>query len=808
MATGFRDRVERGFETWGRIVAARPVTILIASLAFAAACISGIPRVTVDVSFESFLRADDSVRVAYEAFREQFGRDERVIISAEPGSQGTAAGVFDLVFLDKLRAFHEAIEERIPYVDEITSLVNARDTRGEEDTLLVEDFLDPWPEDEERLATLRERALANPLFRNNVISPDAAVTTIVLELQLYTSIGSADDALAGFDASGAESDEPPALLSGAEESEFVHALHEIIAEFEGPDFILHVAGSTIMLQDISAAMFRDMPRFVGLAIVSIALLLFALFRRVVAVVTPLFVVALSVASTFGLMGWSDTSVHVPTQILPSFLVAVGVGDSVHLLAIFFERVRLGEDRADALAHALGHSGLALVLTSVTTAAGLASFAGAGIAPVAALGLFAPIGIMIALALSLTLLPALIQLVPLGKPRGHANLEEENALDRLLTGLGRFATRNPLMIVVVSAIMICLAAIGASRMTLSHDPLGWLADDSNIVKGTKYIDRALEGSVSFEILLQTDEAGGIRQPETLTRMAKLGESFEKIPRDGLVAAQTISLADVVKEINRALNEDRDDAYTIPEDARLVSQELLLFENTGTDDLEEMVDSQFRIARIAVRMPWRDAVRYTKFLDLAEAEATKTLEEVGNPTMTGVLALLARAVTAVVTSMAQSYLLAFAIITPLMILLLGSLRMGLLAMIPNLTPIVLTLGLMGIFGLPLDAFSLLIGGIALGLAVDDTIHFMHNYRRYRHEGADLETAVETTLLTAGRAMLITTVVLSTGFLGFVLSSMHNLTNLGILVSFAVVTAFFADVLLAPALLALFDRHTKSP
>ena len=563
-----------------------------------------------------------------------------------------------------------------------------------------------------------------------------------------------------------------------------------------------------MIQDISAAMLRDMPRFVGLAIVSIALLLFALFRRVVAVVTPLIVVALSVTSTFGLMGWSGTSIHVPTQILPSFLLAVGIGDAVHLLTIFFERIRRGENREDALAHALGHSGLALVLTSVTTAAGLASFAGAGIAPVAALGLFAPIGVMIALALSLTLLPALIQLVPLGKPRGNANYEEENALDRALTGLGRFSTRNPLIIVGVSAVLIVAAAIGASRLKLSHDPLSWLPADSSIVEGTKYIDHTLEGSVSFEILLETDEVGGIRQPDTLTRMAKLGESFEQNRRDGLVAGQTTSLADVVKEINRALNEDRADAYTIPTDARLVSQELLLFENTGTDDLEELVDSEFRIARIAIRMPWRDAVRYTEFLDSAEAEATTTLEDVGNPTMTGILALLARAITAVVTSMAESYLLAFAIISPLMILLLGSLRMGLLAMIPNLTPIVLTLGLMGVIGLPLDAFSLMVGGIALGLAVDDTIHFMHNYRRYRDNGADLESAVETTLLTTGRAMLITTVVLSTGFLGFVLSSMHNLTNLGILVSFAVVTAFFADVLLAPALLALFDRDTKSP
>jgi hypothetical protein len=175
-----------------------------------------------------------------------------VIISAEPGPQSGPGGVFDLAFLGKLRALHEAIEERIPYVDEVTSLVNARDIRGEEDTLLVEDFLDPWPGDEDRLAILRKRALANPLFRNNVISADATVTTIVLDLQLYTSIGSSDDALAGFgpfEEGEAESNETPPLLNSAEEAEFVRALHEIVAEFEGPEADVLLAPALLALFD-------------------------------------------------------------------------------------------------------------------------------------------------------------------------------------------------------------------------------------------------------------------------------------------------------------------------------------------------------------------------------------------------------------------------------------------------------------------------------------------------------------------------------------------------------------------------------
>jgi uncharacterized protein len=824
MASGLRARIEDRFRQWGYTVSRRPIPVLFASLALALFCSAGLPRVWVDVTFESFLHSDDPVALSYEAFRAQFGRDDRIIASVEPGISSGPNGVFDPAFLERLRSFHEAIEERVPYVDEITSLVNARDTRGDEDTLRVEDFLDPWPNDEDALQRLRGRALANPLFLNTLLSADAAITTVVLDIQLYSSIGMTEDDLGGFGedtetaasdpfetselSSGANPDgramETPPVLTGAETAELVAAFHEVVDEFQSPDFVIHLGGSVVMLQDVATSMFHDMPRFVGLALLSIASLLFLLFRRVVAVVTPLVVVGLSLTSTIGLMGWAGIPLHVPTQILPSFLLAVGVGDAVHLLSIFFARIRVGEERDEALAHALGHSGLAIVLTSLTTAGGLASFATSGIAPVSAIGIFAPMGVLIALVLSLTLLPALLTIVPLGRSLDKSRSSEGNRIDDLLASGGRFAISNARGILISTSVLALIAVIGVSRLGLSHDPLTWLPQDADVVQGTRYIDRVLGGSMSFEVLLQTEESGGVRQPETLGRLAELGAEFEYEPHDGLIAGQSTSLADVVKEIHRALNEDRQEAYTIPDDAKLVSQELLLFENTGTEELEDLVDSEYRIARMSVRMPWRDAVRYTTFFDLAAARIDEVLHGVGTSSMTGVLALLVRSINALLTSMVSSYLLAFGIITPLMVLLLGNLRTGLIAMIPNAMPILLTLGLMGYFQFPLDAFSLLIGGIALGLAVDDTIHFMHNYRRHREAGDDLETSVVTTLRTTGRAMLITTIVLSMGFLGFVLSSMNNLKNLGILVSFAITMALIADVLLAPALLTVLDRN----
>ncbi len=813
MANRFRDRIETGFESWARIVIAHPLAILFASLAFAFICMAGLPRVYLDVTFEGFLGKSDEVRVAYEFFREEFGRDERIIIAIDRGDAAGAEGVFDFAFLERLREFHDAIKDRLPHLVEVTSLINSRDTRGEGDTLLVEDFLDPWPETAEDLAQRRERALANPLFRNVVISEDGRVTAMTLELELYSRVGAEEAELSGFDnpdaagTSGKEA-EPPPLLTGAETAESVAELRAVIAEFERPEFVIHAAGTPVMLQTVAGGMMRDMPRFMGLAVASIATLLFLLFRRVIAVVLPLLVVVLSVTATIGLMGWTGTPIHVPTQILPSFLLAVGVGDAVHLLSIFLERIRSGELRDEALVHALGHSGLALALTSITTAAGLASFASSGIEPIAMLGRLAPAGVMIALFMSLTLLPALLALAPLGSPSGHFVSDEENALDRLLVGFGRFATRNPVAILVGAIILTSIASVYASRMELSHNPLLWMSADSPLVQDTLFIDETMGGSFSFEVVLDSGSVGGVREPETLDRLAALGRSFEDEQRDGLSAGQSISLADVVREINQALNADDPAAYVIPENPLLVAQELLLFENTGTDDLEDLTDSQFERARMTVRMPWRDAVRYQVFFDMAQRDVASALEGLGDWRVTGVLALLVRSISAVVTSMAQSYLLAFAIITPIMVVLLGNLRMGLLAMIPNALPILLTLGVMGAFGFPLDTFSLMVGGIAIGLAVDDTIHFMHNYRRYRDQGMDLEAAVEATLLTAGRAMLVTTLVLSVGFLGFLMSSMVNLSNFGLLVAFAISAAFFADVLLAPALLALVDRRGPTP
>jgi predicted RND superfamily exporter protein len=268
-------------------------------------------------------------------------------------------------------------------------------------------------------------------------------------------------------------------------------------------------------------------------------------------------------------------------------------------------------------------------------------------------------------------------------------------------------------------------------------------------------------------------------------------------------KVVSLATIVKETNRALHENKESFYSIPKDANLVSQELLLFENSGSDDLEDVVDSQFSKMHMTFKLPWTDAVKAEKVLHYVEDELEKSFPKEKVET-TGMIPLLINTFAHAVHSSVTSYFIAFILITFMMIFILDSTRIGLLSMIPNLTPIILGLLLMYVAKIPLDMFTLLIGSIAIGLVVDDTIHFLHNFRRYYLESKDSTKAIENTFYTTGKAMVITTIVLSLGFYSYLMAQMISVQNFGLLTGTVIFMALLADLLLAPALMIVAAKR----
>ena len=809
--TGLRRRIEHGFFQFGLWMARHPKSVLLVMVLLAPGLASRIPGLVMDTSTEGFLHDEDPVLLEYNVFRDQYGRDELVAVTI------STDGVFTADNLKRLRALHRDIEENVPYIDDITSLVNARNTRGEGQSLIVEDLLENWPNDDAAMQLLRERALANPVYRNTLLSEDARVTTIIIQTDTYSPNGADEDVMAGFDDGGdavdaEDADAAPVYLTDEENGELVRALAEVVARHQADGFDIYLAGSPIVTNELKQLMQANIKRFMALTLLVIAIILYLLFRRWSGVLMPLLTVLLSLLSTLGIMSLAAIPFKLPTQILPSFLIAVGVGASVHLLAIFYRQLEQQspplqgrEARVQAVAAAMGHSGQAIVMTSLTTAAGLISFAGAEVAPIADLGVVASVGILIALPYTLMLLPALLALTPIKPAEGEAAERRSQRMERLLLWIADVSVRRRRLVLVVSAGLVLFGLAGAMQVKFSHAPHRWLSTSNEVRQANDFVDAHMNGASSVEVIVHTGEEDGLYAPKRMAALAALGESISSIDQGELRVGKTLSVVDIQHEINQALNENQPAFYTTPDDRALIAQEMLLFANSGSDDLEDFVDSGFSQARVTVKMPWVDSMLYKDFIiDLKQ----RFHAEFGDDTqvvVTGMIALLSRTMSASIKTLANSYLIAAGVITVMMILLIGNIRLGLVSMIPNLTPIVLTVGLMGWLGMPMDLFTILIGSIAIGLAVDDTIHFMHNFRRYHLRTRSVAEAVRLTLTSTGRAMLVTSVVLSTGFFLYMFSSLSNLFNFGLLTGFTIIMALLADFFLAPALMAMMDdRH----
>ncbi len=799
--TNWRLKVEKQFEHFSHLITKHRFKTLFLMLVMVLSLAINLPKITMDTSTEGFLYADDPQILMYNDFRNQFGRDEKIIVAVK------TKDVFNTQFLEKLFALHSELEEELPYIKEVNSLKNARKTTGNEEELIVEDFfLEGIPSDAEGIEKIKDYALGNSIYENLYLSEDGTFTTIMITTNTYTSIGNetnAADELEGFDdEEEVVNDEQLPFISVQETNEMILKLETILDKYRAEDFVIYDAGSPIVTKNLQSTLVADMSKFIFYVIATIALLLLMMFRRVSGIILPLLVVILTLLATVGSMALVGAPITSMTQILPSLLLAVGVGASVHLLAMFFHRFDETGDKNGAIAYALGHSGLAIVMTSVTTAASLSSFSISDIQPVANLGLFASVGVMLALVLTLVFLPVMLAILPI-KAKKDA-VAAHGMLDDLTVAIADISIKYRRSIAISALIVIVGSVVLASQMHFSHNPLHWFKKDNAVRINTEVIDHELKGSISIEVVLDTHKENGVYDPKFLNALDSASKEIYTFKGEHYFIGKIVNVADVLKEIHMALHENDKAFYVIPQDPDLIAQEFLLFENSGSDDLEEIVDSQFSKTRLSIKAPWVDSVEYVELIDQLDLLLAKEFGDAVSVSITGTLPILATTITKSIESSIESYMIAFIVIGLLMVVLIGNVKLGLLSMLPNLTPIMFGVAFMVVFDLPLDMFTILIGAIAIGMVVDDTIHYMHNFQRYYIIHQDVDEVIRLTLMSTGRAIFITSIVLSSGFFVFIFASMNNLFNFGLITGVTVLMAMVTNLLLTGALMKIFVKE----
>lgn len=764
-------------------------------VALTLALASQTPQLTIDTRDESFFHPDDPALMAYNDFRDTFGQDDLFIIAIQP------KGGLTVSFFNTLARLHDALEASVPYLDEITSLVNARIVRADGDTLLVEGLMDQLPQNQAELDRILSLVARYPLYENLLVSKDRTMAFILIKSQATVAI-SETTLLAEFDDSRTTDSPTTTYLSNDQYVEIDAVIKKVVDTFRNGDMAFHLAGMPAFVAEIQQGIEKDMARMTPLSFGVIIFFLALLFRRISGVIYPLITVALSLISSFGLMAMMGIPITNAIGILPTFLIVVGIGDSVHILTIFYRIHGRIDDKRLAIVQAVGFAGLPVLMTSITTACGLLSFVWADVAIVAQLGYIAPIGVMLAFVYTVFLLPALIAILPTKAIALEDKVHNQWA-DRLFNAIARITTQRPLLVVALSAVILAGAVYGALAVRFSHNAMNWFPERSDIRRSTELLDRVNGGTVLLDVTVDSKVPNGFYDPDLLGRLDAAAAHLPTIRVNGIQAGKAWSLADMIKEINRALHADDPAAYTVPRSRDLVAQELLLFESSGSDDLEEMVDSTYQTGRLSLMAPFSDAIYYKAYVDQISDYLNQQFPE-EEVTLTGHITIFVQIIERFITSMAKSYGLALVVITLLMMLFIGRPGVGLMSMAANVTPVLCIFGIMGFFHIPLDMATILIGSLVLGLVVDDTIHFLHHFRKAYEEMGHVEAAVRETLHTTGRALVITSLVLGGGFFIYTISFLDSNVRFGYLTGCAVFLALAADFFLVPALLSLIYRR----
>ena len=807
----WRTKAENKFESFSDWLYDNATKAILIVVLFVGALGSQLPTLKMDTSTEGFLHKTNPMRIEYDVFRDQFGRDEKLMIAVKTDS------IFNLGFLKKLDNFHSVLEDELPHIKGVDSLINARNTFGIEGELIVEPLIDDLPETQEDMSRLRSTITNNSFYKNLLYSEDFTMTTVTIDTQTYSNAEAISedvnidfdepldfDEFLDFDAEAQVDQSAPRLyLSDAENDEIILKTQQIMERFNDDNFEIYLSGSAAIAGIFKQALMNDAVVFISLMMVIIMIVLYALFRRISGVFLPLICVGLTLITTVSLMAIFSAPFTMATQIMPTFLLAVVTSAAIHLLAIFYKDLMRTKDKKASLRYAMGHSGLAIVMTSLTTAAGLWSFSFSGVAPVADLGVFASSGVLVGLLFTLVFLPALIAKTNFAHLEQKSDVEGNTLMDRVLLGISKIGTGRPKLIVAISAILIIFAAVVATQLRFSHFPLQWLPEDNFARVATETVDENLAGALTLEVVVDTGKTNGLYNPELLRKIDDVSENIDSITSGNMFVGKVISFIDIIKETNKALNENREEYYSIPDNPDLIAQEFLLFESSGNGDLNSLVDANYSKARLTLKTPFIDSLEAKIFIDRAQTYLDKEFGALASVSFTGIGTLMTVTFEEAIYSSATSYILAFSLITVLMVLLIGNLKIGLISMIPNLLPIIFLSTIMVIFKMPLDMFTLLIGAIALGLAVDDTVHFMHNFRRYELQYNDVDKAVRLTLMGTGRAITLTSIVLALGFLVLTFSQMNNMFDFGVLTACAILVALVADFFLMPAIMKLIIK-----
>ena len=739
--------------------------VLIASILITLLIASGASKLGFNNDYRVFFSEDNPQLQEFEQLQRTYTKIDNILFAIE--SKG------DDAFSNNVLAAVEELTEKswlLPFALRVDSVSNFQHTYAQEDDLIVEDLVTGAQDiDAFNLKLLKQVALSEPLLANRMVNKEGSVTGVNITFQM-----------------------PQKSLDEAPQA--VNAARELVAEIEQKyDVKIHQTGMVMLSNAFFESSMNDMSTLVPIMYLVIIAIMYLLVRSISATVTAVVVIMFSMMAGMGFAGHLGIQLTPPSASATTIIMTLAVADSIHILVSMFAGLRSGLTKHDALKESIQVNLGPVFLTSVTTAIGFLSMNFSDAPPFHDLGNITAVGVMMAFFLSVTLLPALMAILPAKAAKSSTSIGA--SMDKLAD----YVVNNQRKILIGSGLVTVVLVSSIQMNRLEDNFIGYFDQTQDFRVASDFVTDELTGIYQLQYSLDSGESNGISNPAFLAKL----DNFTTWLRNQPEVIHVNSISDTFKRLNMNLHGDDESYYRLPTDPELAAQYLLLYELSlpyGLD-LNNQINVSKSSTQIIVSL---EDLTSTQLKEIAE-RGTKWLQDNAQISAYGVgpSIMFSYIADRNIEGMLLGTGIAMIIISLLIGLALRSTKLGLLSLIPNLLPAALAFGLWGLLVGQVNMAVSMVTGMALGIVVDDTVHFLSKYLRVRRQGLSAEKAVRYAFSSVGIAIVVTSIILIAGFTVLSQSSFGMNSNMAILTAIAILMALIADFLLLPVLLLKLDK-----
>lgn len=746
-------RLSRAISTrnWLRFIVDHPIQVIVLVLFITLLFAWQLPRLSFQTSIYDLTIEDLAETVRYESFKKDFGTEEIILVVVKGKSifeQSTFQNIGDLS--EKLSA--------IKGVRRVISLPGIKKDM---------DLTDKWS-----LADFEKIITPIDLFPKNLISADKKTTVITLILEDIK-----------------------------EKAQIIEAAQKIIDE-EDTGLRLYQIGMPLVSKALATYTEQDFLRLPPITFLIIACVLFFFFRNLRGILIPVGSVTIALIWTFGLMAWTETPLSMLTMIVPIFLIAVGTAYCMYIFPEYFTQIERTDSRREASYLCFTQVGFPTSLAVITTTIGLGSLLLSRISAIKEFAFFSCFGIWSMLVIMLVLLPAVFALLPFPKKKTRRRLSKKDVLHRLLQKIVHLNLHHQKVTLPIVAAVTLIGIAGIFQIRVETNPVGFFKRETPISQHFHDIYQDMAGSFPINVVLDSKTEGYFESPEHLKLIARVQGFLDAL--EGV--DKTISFTDYLKLVNYATNQYEEKFYALPEESFEVRMLMNSYKTMlGQDTFDRFMDLNLSKVNILLRTHISSSKDFLGVKKKVEDYLRETLPRDFHVQVTGFGIVISQSSHLLTEGQVKSLSLTLVLIFGIMFLLFLSSKVGLIAIIPNCFPIIVNFGLMGWLGIELSVATSLIASIAIGLAVDDTIHYLVRYNREFKKDLVKTRALEETIQTVGRPIIFTTLTIGLGFSILIFSHFKPTAVFGLMMVITMGSALLGDLIILPSLMTRVELVT---